>query len=90
MTAPSLSSEKSPNQAPLGYEEKRVGEIIDQLPKNVGLKYNDLSNYIKTNKPTLVNSTVDFRYFNDKHFSSMTKYGQVLPNKYCSTAPDGD
>ena len=79
MSAPLVSSEKSPNQAPLGYEEKRVGEIIDQLPKNVGLKYNDLSNYIKTNKPTLVNSTVDFRYFNNKHFSSMTKYGPVLP-----------
>ena len=68
---------KSPNQAPLGYEEKRVGEIIDQLPKNVGLKYNDLSNYIKTNKPTLVNSTVDFRYFHNKHLLNMAKYCQV-------------
>ena len=49
-------------QAPLGSEEKRVTEILQLLPQNIGLKYNDLLVYIKSNKPTLVNSTVDFRY----------------------------
>jgi len=46
--------------APLGFEEDRVKEIVKMIQPKAGLMFDDLQNYIRNNKPALVNSTVDF------------------------------
>ena len=48
--------------APLGFEEDRVKEIVKMIQPKAGLMFDDLQNYIRNNKPALVNSTVDFRF----------------------------
>ena len=47
--------------SPIGFEEERVKKISQTLPEKTGVTFGDLANYIRTNKPALINSTVDFR-----------------------------